>query len=313
MATKTKRTTTAKVDAYQVVTDRIIEALEEGIVPWQRPWKSTGLDANTPMSLATGRPYRGINVLMLLIEQMRHGYSSRYWATYNQAQARGGQVRKGEKATQVVLWKWVDVKTATGKTDDDGEPVKAGRRVPILRFYSVFNLDQIDGVTVKAETEEPVEDAPVFEGCDAAEAFVAGYQGPTLGHGGDRAYYSPGRDHVQMPEAVAFVDCDAYYSTLFHELVHSTGHEDRLNRIKHDKWGDEKYSREELVAEIGACFLCAESGVEPRYEQSAAYLKSWMIALADDKKLVVVAAAQAQKAADLILGRNKEEGVEDNG
>ena len=281
-----------KADSYNVVTDRIIEALEAGIIPWRKPWKSVAGEG--PMSLSTGRPYRGINVWILSVTAQLRGYSSPYWTTFKQAKERGGSVRKGEKGTQVVLWK-----PFTKETEKDGQ--KREERFLMLRHFTVFNLDQCDGV--EAPKSEPL---PERDPIERAEEIVVGFMpGPSIGHGGNSAHYSPALDHVQMPKRGQFTTSEHYYGTLFHELAHSTGHESRLKRdtlLDPRPFGSEDYSKEELVAEMAAAFLCGEAGIEPNIEHHAGYIASWLAALKDDRKLLVSAAAKAQKASDLILG-----------
>ena len=281
-----------KADAYKVVTDRIIEALEQGIVPWRKPWKN--VRGTGPTSLQTGREYRGINVWILSVTAQLRGYTSPYWVTFKQAKERGGTVRKGEKGTQVVLWKPV-----RKEVEENGETKQASYL--ILRYFTVFNLDQCDGIEMPAEEPLPERD-PIA----ACEEIVTGYvPGPEIRHGGNSAHYSPALDYVQMPQRGQFDTSEHYYGTLFHELAHSTGHESRLNRdtlISPKPFGSEDYSKEELVAEMTAALLCGEAGIEVNYEHHAGYLASWLKALKDDRKLIVQAAAKAQKASDLVLG-----------
>jgi antirestriction protein ArdC len=284
-----------KADAYNVVTDRIIEALEAGVVPWRKPWRN--VEGKLPTSLQTGRAYRGINVWVLSLTAQAKGYTSPYWVTYKQAKERGGNVRKGEKGTQVVLWKPVK-KTAENEAGEAED-----RSYLILRYYTVFNLDQTEGI----EIESPDDGEAVW--CDPierAEEIVTGYvPGPEIKHGGNQAYYSPALDFVMMPQRGQFETSELYYGTLLHELAHSTGHESRLKRdtlIKPAPFGSEDYSKEELVAEMASAFLCGECNIEPNIEHSASYIAHWLKALKDDRKLLVSAAAKAQKAADLVLG-----------
>jgi antirestriction protein ArdC len=317
-----------KADAYRIVTDRIIEALEAGVVPWRKPWRN--VRGQGPTSMQTGREYRGVNVWILSVTAHLRGYTSPYWATFKQAQERAveaaikdgreivkktnkrggtyyveiidgetvafrGGVRKGETGTQVVLWKPVR-KTAeneNGETED--------RSYLILRYFTVFNLEQCDGI--EAPVEEPL---PERDPIARAEEIVTGYiGGPEIRHGGNRAYYSPALDYIQMPQRGQFSTSEHYYGTLFHEQAHSTGHESRLNRdslISPTPFGSEDYSKEELVAEMTAALLCGEAGIEINVEHHAGYIASWLRELQNDRKLVVQAAARAQKAADLVLG-----------
>ena len=269
---------------YEIVTERILTELERGNVPWHKPWSG---EQSMPRNLTSGKLYRGCNVFLLGMQ----GYGSPYWLTYKQAQARGGSVRKGEKASPIVFWKWLEKKDETGKL----------QRVPMLRYFSGFNVEQCDGL----EYPKP-EPKPEFDPIDAAEKLAANYRaGPKLQHGGGRAYYRPSTDTVQMPERSAFANGPEYYSTLFHELGHSTGHDSRLKRkgiTDPIHFGSHSYSKEELVAEMTAAFLCGFSGIDQTVENSAAYLRSWIQALKGDAKLVVQAAAQAQKASDHIRG-----------
>ena len=292
-----------KIDAYERVTNQMLTMLEGDLCPWRKTWKgSTAHDA--PVSMSSGKAYAGINPWLLQTTAIFMGYGSRHWGTFNAARANGGKVRKGEKATSVVFWKWIKVEDKV-----TGEP----KNIPFLRHFSVFNADQMDWPEGIPEKFAPVadgegEDAPEFDPIEAAEAIASGYldggRGPSLNNnGGDRAYYRPALDAVSMPERKAFEAAGAYYSTLFHELGHSTGHSTRLRRkgvVDFDGFGSHQYSHEELVAEFTACFLCADAGIEDTRQNSAAYLKGWISVLKGDKKLVVMAASQAAKAAKLI-------------
>lgn len=287
------RKTGIRRDAYAAVTDRIIDALDRGTVPWRRPWRARG-----SRNAFTGRPYRGINLLLLGLTAIECGFDDPRWLTYRQADVNGGHVRRGEQGTQVVLWKWIE------RNDPDAEGVE--RHYALLRLFTVFNVAQCDGLALTAWEETAPAD-PLA----AAEAIVAGYtDSPPVLHDADFAYYVPARDEVHLPPRAAFHPAQGYYATLFHELSHSTGHPHRLNREGYQtaaRFGSETYSREELVAEFAAAFLGHEAGIDPSsVDQSAAYIASWLRALRDDRRLVVVAAAQAQRAADHILGRDPE-------
>jgi antirestriction protein ArdC len=279
-------------DIYGVVTERIVAQLEAGTAPWRKPWKAS---TSGPRNIE-GYRYRGINVWLLLSE----GYSSPYWMTFKQAKARGGSVKKGEKSTVIVFWKRLKV------TDKDTGEDKV---IPMLRYYRVFNLEQTEGVKLpKKVTEElAAEPAEPVEVIDAGEAIVHGYaDGPRVYRNGTAAFYEPNIDRVTVPGLDSFDDAAEFYSTLFHELGHSTGHQDRLGRTYGKKFGDHEYGREELVAEMTSAFLQAEAGIEHVQANSAAYLANWIRALREDTRAVVVAAGAAQKAADLILGRTWE-------
>jgi antirestriction protein ArdC len=269
--------------AYQRITDRIITLLSQGTVPWQRPWNAR---TSLPRNLVTRKPYRGINVFLLLAMS----YESPFWLTFRQAIASGGKVRKGEKACPVVFWKPFKVKDR-----DSGEE----RKIPLLRFYHVFNASQCEGLR----------DNPVLSGTTTtkpAEIVANMPERPVIKHGMARAYYSAVEDVIGMPAHARFGREDDYYATLFHELVHSTGHESRLKRptlVQNGGFGSDPYAKEELIAEMGAAFLCGHAEIiERTIDNSAAYLQGWLEQLKQDKTLVVQAAAQAQKAAEFILG-----------
>jgi len=282
--------TNEKIDVYQIVTEQITALLTAGTVPWRKPWNGDGQAIN----LASKKPYRGINAFLLACAP----YTSPYWATFKQISDLGGKVRKGEKSTLVIFWKMYETKD---KHNEDETKV-----VPVLRYYRVFNLDQCDGIT--APDTDGASSRFEHDPIEAAEAIALAMQNrPVVTFGGDRAFYSPARDAVTVPALCQYRNPSEYYSTYFHELAHATGHESRLNRegiTSTHFFGDAVYSREELVAEMSAAFLCGEAGiVQETITNSAAYIQGWLKALKNDKKLVVVAAAQAQKAADYILNR----------
>jgi len=285
-----------KADAYQVITDRIVGLLEKGVVPWQKPWQGGG---TMPRNLVSKREYRGVNVFLL----HAMSYESPFWLTFNQAIELGGHVRKGERACPVVFWKWLEAEAPDQPTGK--------KTVPFLRYYSVFNVAQCEDIPqdkIPSLGSVTREHSPIAE----AERIVSAMpKKPEIRHGGGRACYSPAFDRVEMPKPEAFVTSADYYSVLFHELTHSTGHESRLNRKgvagSDGEWsafGSTPYAREELVAEMGAAFLSGHAGiVERTLNNSAAYVASWLQRLKDDARLVVQAAAQAQKAADFILAK----------
>ena len=285
-------------DVYQIITDRMLSLLESGTVPWQKPWSASGSEG-LPRNFVSKKPYRGINPFILLCA----GYSCPYWVSYRQAADLGGTVRKGEKGYPVVFWKRLP------KTDKaTGKPVLNGKGKPemvlFLRYYTVFNLEQCDGI----KWEKPVAPAgKVFEPLEEAARIVASMpDAPEIRHGGARACYSPALDLVQMPHKETFTDSAHYYNVLFHEMTHATGHAKRLARkgiTEIEGFGSDPYAREELVAEMGAAFLSGHAGIlHNTVTNSAAYLAGWIKALKGDPKLVVIAAAQAQKAADCVLG-----------
>lgn len=280
---------------YEMITERVITLLEQGTIPWRKPWTGGGA-SDMPINLKSKREYRGINVFLLACM----GYGSRYWLSYKQAKEKGGQVRKGEKGTPVIFWKRYETKDR--KTGEDIE-------VPVLRYYTVFNLDQIDDIDAP---DAPIEVNPNFKPIEEAERIITNMpERPTIEHMQPRAFYRPSTDTVNLPKAELFAQPEEYYSTAFHELTHSTGHESRLNRrpsteIRH--FGDKEYSQEELVAEMGSAFLCAQARIEQvTLENSVAYIDGWLSVIKGSPKLVVQAAAQAQRAADFILGRKWDE------
>lgn len=275
-------------DVYQIVTDRIVELLEKGTVPWHKPWAS---DDRLPMNLVSGKQYRGINVFLLHVA----GYGSPYWLTFNQINARGGHVRKGEKSSIAVFYK-------TWEIDDKETGEK--KQIPVLRYYRVFNVEQCEGI----DYPKPEQRTSDFNPIDECERIVAGMPNPpTITHNETRAFYRRSDDRVNLPPRESF-DCEPeYYSTAFHELAHATGHESRLNRVSKDDqhaFGSGSYAREELVAEMSASFLCGSARIENRtLDNSAAYIAAWLERLKSDRKLVVQAASAAHRAADWILGR----------
>lgn len=302
-AAKPKRGGVKKTDAYQLITNAIVAALEAGVVPWRQPWTA---DVDAPRSLSSRKPYRGVNVFLLMWMSMAKGYTSPWWGTYKQIAERGGQVRKGEKGTAVVFWRMLEVKDAAAK---DGK-----KKIPMLRHFTVFNADQCDELKVP-ELAPQIEFVPWKRAEKNLRGYLKSGTGPKLMHGSSKAAYSPLRDTVIMPKPTTFVSSEAYYSVFFHELTHSTGHETRLKRegiVGTDTtFGTEMYGKEELIAEMGAAFLCGETGVPPQIEMSAGYIAAWLKTIKGDPKLVIAAAGAAQRAADLILGRTyeKEEGA----
>ncbi len=282
-------------DLYAEVTARIIADLEKGVRPWQKPW-TTGhaSDIKLPMR-HNGVSYRGVNVLLLWIEAMRRGFNSPMWLTYKQAQLQGGQVRKGERGTTVVYTSPIKIT----ETDEKGDEVE--RKIQMLKQYTVFNLDQIDGLPAGL-SPEPATPPALPERCKAADAFIK-ETGAVIRYGGGRAYYSRSLDTIQMPPIECFDDTEAFYGTLLHEEIHWSGAKTRLNRVFGQSFGDATYANEELIAELGAAFLCAELGITPEIrEDHAAYLSHWLSILKEDTRAIFRAAAQAQRAVDYLKG-----------
>lgn len=275
------------IKSYERITERIVGLLEKGTVPWHKPWQ---VNTGFPRNLVTKKQYRGINPFLL----RSMGYESPYWLTLKQANQLGGTIKKGEKSCPVVFWKQMHI--ADKETDEQ-------RKIPLLRLYNVFNSAQCEGLK-----NTPAMEADSFVITKPAEIVAKMPQPPVVKHGMTQAFYSPSDDTIGMPEPKRFETEDAYHSCLFHELIHSTGHEKRLKRTgitESNGYGSDPYCKEELVAELGSVFLCGHAGiVERTIDESASYLQGWLKRLQEDKTLIVYAAAQAQKAADFILGTN---------
>ena len=273
-------------NSYAIVTERIISLLNQGVCPWRRPWSQLNI---SPHYFASGRGYQGINFLLL----SALGFEVPVFMTYKQVEERKGRIRTGSKGFPVVYWSMY----ATGETDAEGK----AKKVPMLRFYTVFNASQIEGIQFP---EVPKRSGAEFMPSEAAESVVALWpDGPRILHGMARASYAVKEDEIQMPSRDSFDTPAEYYGTLFHEMAHATGAPKRLNRAFGKRYGDDLYSREELVAEMTSAFLCAHCGLDNDVIQNqAAYVANWIKALKADPKLVIVAASQAQKAANLILG-----------
>jgi antirestriction protein ArdC len=278
-------------NVYQIVTDKIIQQLEQGVAPWRKPWR-----AEPPCNLVSGKSYRGTNPFLLATQ----GYGSRYWMTYNQANRLGGHVRKGEHSSIVTFWNVGEEKIIRDAAGNDRKT-----RPFLLRFYRVFNLDQTEGIADKLG----IKASPRIPNLDQCDAIVAGMPNRPCIEQDGKAWYRPSTDVVGMPSRNAFDSPEAYYATLFHELTHSTGHSSRVGREGIETlntFGSESYSKEELVAEMGSAMLCGITGIEPAtIANSAAYLKSWIDALRGDSKLIISAASAAQKSADYILSTAK--------
>lgn len=277
-------------DLYQAVTDRIVAALEGGTPPWISPWQD---GTAIPSNLATGKPYRGINVLMLLMEAMSHSHADSRWLTLKQANELGGRIRKGEHGTAIVFFRWKEI-------DDNGftaaAETEARRVVPMLKTYTVFNASQVEFLPERFQLGSTPQWNPLAEA-----DTVLQQSGAVVRHGGNRAFYSPAEDIIQLPPPAWFPEAEGYYATALHELTHWTGHPRRLARSLGRRNGIDAYAFEELVAEMGAAFLCAHCGIPGRLEH-ASYIDNWLDALKRDKRLIFVAAGAAQKATDFALG-----------
>lgn len=282
-----------RFDLYQAVTDQILEAMERGVCPWKQTWTPLG---GCPRNIR-GRFYRGINALLLAMQAACHGWTHPVFLTFNQAREMGGMVRKGERSSLVVFWK-TSVPEEYAAHPQSCPPDK---RRWMLRYYRVFNVAQVDGLPPQALPVIPDNGLSPIEECEAIVAAMP--QRPVIRESGQGACYIPALDEVRMPPLRVFESSESFHSVLFHELVHSTGHESRLARPDAfgGGFGSERYAKEELVAELGAAFLCARAGIVPAtVENSAAYLANWMQKLREDKRLIVTAAAAAQRAADFI-------------
>jgi len=275
-----------KVSVYEIVTERILNKLESGVIPWKKTWTGT---TEIPKNFVSKKEYRGINLWLL-----DTFYACPYYVSYKQCQDLGGQVKAGEKGQVVVFW--------LVKEDEEDKKKKKF----ILRYYRVFNLEQTTlPIPVSAEPEEKP-----FDAIQRAEEIIKGYKTcPPVVFGGDRACYSIDLDKIKMPKKDSFTGNNEFYSTFFHELTHSTGHKDRLNREEINGFnmkGDTDYSKEELTAEMGAGFLCQHAGIDNTLDNSASYIASWLKQLQNDKKMIFSAASKAQKAVDYILNKNTE-------
>lgn len=294
----TKKNNTSKSNiekVYDVITNQIIDKLKQGTVPWHRPWTTDDM----PKNFISKKDYRGINTFLLL----SMGYNSPYWLTFKQAKQKGGKIKKGEKGCPVVFWKWFTI-------DNNGEGAEEeieGKKFPMVRYYTVFNIEQTEGI----EYLPPQKKEKAFKPIEQCESTVLKMQNrPTIQHKESRAYYKVMTDLINMPKKELFDNNVEYYSTLFHEMTHATGHKTRLKRntlTDMCAFGTTNYSKEELIAEMGAAYLCAFHGIENKtINNSIAYINSWLKKLRNDKKLIVHAAAQAQKASDYILSLSQD-------
>lgn len=292
------------MDIYAAVTDRIIAELESGIIPWNRPW--TGVTTGA-IRRSNGKPYS-------LINQMLLGKPGEY-LTFKQCQDEGGKVKKGARSKMVVFWKVIhrDKKDADGNVvrNKDGLPVDDP--IPMLRYFNVFHIDDCEGIEPKYTADQLPEMASPVERAEEIIADYASRAKLTIEHSKqNEAYYSPSRHLVSLPLMEQFEDTAGYYDTAFHELTHSTGHKTLLNRFSEESgsaaFGSTSYSKEELVAEIGACGIVHELGLETAksFRNNAAYIQSWLKALKNDKRMIVSAASRAEKAMKLILGKQDE-------
>jgi len=288
--------TIERKDVYSRITAQIIAQLEKGVRPWVKPWNAEHAAGRITRPLRhNGQPYSGINILSLWMSAELQGFAAPIWMTFRQALELDAHVRKGEKGSLVVFANSI---TRTEHDDKTGEDTE--REIPYMKGYTVFNVEQIDGLPeIYYAKAKPGLD-PIAR-IDRAEKFFAA-QNATIKYGGNRAYYAQELDYVQMPDFIAFRDAEMFYGTLAHELVHRTKHPSRLNRdLGRKSWGDAGYAAEELVAELGSAFVCADLNLhqEPR-EENAAYIANWVEVLKQDSRAIFSAAAHAQRAADYL-------------
>lgn len=283
----------AAVDIYQTVTNQIIEAIEQGIKKDGKPlWHGQGSAQSTPYNFKTGKRYRGINVLSLWIAANLKGYGSAAWLTFRQALELGGQVRKGEKATTVIYYQETDRKS----TDTETGEVEIRHRI-ILKSYALFNLDQVEGIETNISAE-----ISAIQCIEIADQILLNSKA-TIIEEGIKAFYRPSSDEIYLPSRNRFTSTEIFYSVAMHELMHWTGHPSRLDRNFTGRFGDESYAFEELIAEIGSAFVCAELGISSAtIDNHASYIDGWLNVLSRDKKAIFTAASQAAKAYDYLMG-----------
>jgi len=288
-------------DIYQVITDRFIEQLKKGTVPWQQPWISS------VQNIVSRKPYRGINAFTLGMTDR----TSPFWLTFKQALDLGGHVKKGEKSLPVIYYKILEKRDGAGNiiVREDGRPA----RIPFVRWANVFNFDQTEGIEApRIETTQSS-----VQPLKKAAAIVENARLCPIRHAGFAAVYSPKEDEIRLPAPTTFRSMEDYYQTLFHEMTHATGHERRLNRegiTQPIKFGSERYSKEELIAELGAAFLANEAGTlnQVQFDNSAAYLASWIQKFENDPKMIVSAVSQGQRSADYVLGIDLNESLQES-
>ena len=283
-----------KADVYEKITSRIVSELEQGVRPWHQPWNAghSAGPVSRPLR-ANGEVYRGINIVMLWATAMEKGFAAPIWMTFKQAKERGAHVRKGEKGATVVY------AGAITRAEENDKGETEAREIPFMKGYSVFNVEQIEGLPPQFTATVPQinEDERIVD----ADAFFKNLRA-SISHGGNRACYSVAQDIVQIPPFEAFRSAIAYYATLTHECTHWTRHPSRLGRdLGRKRWGDQGYAMEELVAELGAAFLCADLRLTPEIrDEHASYIAGWLEVLKNDKRAIFTAASNAQKAADFL-------------
>ena len=291
------RTGEGRAGLYEEITSKIIGELEAGRVPWVQPWgtQATKAQLALPRNATTGRPYSGINVLILWGAVIERGFAGQSWLTFRQAQSIGGHVRKGERGVTVVYADRFVPSDERQRARETGEDAQA---IPFLKRFTVFNVDQCDGLPEDIATTAPLPPPGTIE--PAVEAVIAN-SGVDFRIGGDRAFYAPSEDFVQVPPPAAFFEPINWHRTALHELAHASGHPARLNRDLSGRFGSGKYAFEELIAEIAAAFSCAALGIVPTVRH-ADYIGAWLDVLREDNRAIVRAASQASRVADYLLG-----------
>jgi len=292
-----KTETEIKKGVYEIMTDHIISLLEKGTIPWKQPWSQK----EVPQNLLNRIPYRGINMILL----SAFNFERNYFLTYNQIKNLSISIKKGAKSIPIVFWRWPQE-----HKPDEGENIEVDeekKKKPVLRYYTVYNI--ADCINVPDKLIPPIGTRTNFPILDCAQVVEGMPNPPRILHDKNEAFYSPSLDTVNVPDIKYFDSSESYYATLFHELIHSTGHETRLDRkegMKNISFGSDQYSIEELVAELGACFLEAQTGISSKeLENNAAYLNGWLTRLKKDSRFILIASSQAQKAADYIVNGTK--------
>ncbi len=295
--------TSSHIDVYQLVTDMIIEKLEQGIIPWRKPWNDYGPATN----YLSKKPYQGINQLILNGLHIKH-----FYLTFRQAHALGGRIKKGAKSIPVVYWNFMyhhaETKRKIAHDDIANYPADKIVKTAFLKYYRVFNIDEVQQVKFDVPQLEPINNNHSIEQCD--KLLLELKDRPEIHHKENQAYYDPANDYINMPSIELFKTSELYYSVLYHELIHSTGHPKRLNRFDTNEisnFNSSSYSKEELVAEIGAAFLNNHTGIltDDTLNDSTAYIQGWLNKLRNDKRFIVEASGKAQKAVDYILNKGR--------
>ncbi len=287
---------------YDQVNEKIISLLEQGVNPWRKPWRTGKIEV--ARNFVSKKAYRGCN--FFITNSM--GYTSPLWGTFNQIKAKGGNVKKGEKGTIIIFWKTFDIK----EKQENG--TEKNKTIPLLKYSYIFNAEQCENLNLTEENPVELKEHNPLEACETVKAnFPLGM--PELRHNNARAYYSPSLDYISLPERGLYDKIEEYYHTFFHETIHATGHKSRLNRetlTGCSYFGDACYSQEELVAEMGASYLSAFTGIDSvTIDNSAAYLSGWLAALRKDKTMLLKASSQAQKAVDYLLKTKFNEDISD--